>query len=142
MTGVQTCALPISGEMARLCGKSVQDVQGERVQTAKSFARNYGVILVLKGAGTIVTDGRQVFVNTTGNPGMAKGGSGDALSGIIAALVSQGLPPLEAAACGVYLHGAAGDAAAACSSQRGMTPSDLLCQLPLLLSEYEQQGDD
>lgn len=133
---------PHPGEMARLCGKSVGEIQADRVRTAKEFAEEHGVILVLKGAGTIVTDGKQIFINATGNPGMAKGGSGDALTGIIAALVAQGIPPLEAAACGVYLHGAAGDLAAAETSQRGMTASDLLCRLPLLLSEYEQQGDD
>lgn len=132
---------PHPGEMARLTGKSIADIQSDRITAAKEFAVQHQLVLILKGAGTIVTNGERVYVNTTGNPGMAKGGSGDALSGIIAALLAQGIPPLDAAACGVFLHGAAGDAAAHCFSQRGMTPTDLLAQLPLLLSQYEQQGD-
>ena len=132
---------PHPGEMARLTGKSIADIQSDRITAAKEFAAQHQLVLILKGAGTIVTNGERVYVNTTGNPGMAKGGSGDALSGIIAALLAQGIPPLDAAACGVFLHGAAGDAAAHCFSQRGMTPTDLLAQLPLLLSQYEQQGD-
>lgn len=132
---------PHPGEMSRLCGKSVAEIQASRVETAVGFAKEHGVILVLKGAGTIVTDGEKIYINPTGNPGMAKGGSGDALAGIVCAVIAQGVPPLEAAACGVYLHGAAGDSAAEASSQRGMTATDLLNRLPLLLSEYEQQGD-
>lgn len=132
---------PHPGEMARLTGTSIADIQANRIETAKAFAARHKVIVALKGAGTVVTDGERVYINTTGNPGMAKGGSGDALSGIIAALLAQGISPPEAAACGVYIHGAAGDAAAHSLSQRGMTPTDLLAQLPLLLSQYEQQGD-
>ena len=132
---------PHPGEMARLTGKTIAEIQANRIKTAKDFASEHKVVLVLKGAGTVVTDGERVYVNTTGNPGMAKGGSGDALSGIISAFLAQGMRPLDAAACGVYLHGSAGDAAAHSLSQRGMTPTDLLAQLPLLLSQYEQQGD-
>ncbi|MBP1989094.1 NAD(P)H-hydrate dehydratase [Paenibacillus eucommiae] len=105
---------PHPGEMARLAGISVSDVQRDRVSLARSFASQHGVTLVLKGAGTVVaTPEGYVYLNTTGNPGMATGGSGDVLAGLIGSLLAQGFRAEQAAAFGVYSHGAAGDRAAA-----------------------------
>lgn len=132
---------PHPGEMSRLTGQSIAEIQSQRIETARSFAREYSVVLVLKGAGTVVSDGEKVFVNTTGNPGMAQGGSGDVLTGIISSFIAQGMSPIDAAVSAAYLHGAAGDSAAGALSQRGMTPTDLINRLPLLLLQYEQQGD-
>ena len=97
------------------------------------FARQNRCILVLKGHHSVITDGISCYRNPTGNPGMATGGSGDVLSGMIAALIGQGLAPMDAAACGVWLHGAAGDLAAKDLGQMAMLPTDLLQHLPRLL---------
>ena len=86
--------------------------------------------MVLKGAGTVVTDGRRVFVNTTGNPGMATGGAGDVLTGVIAALIGQKLPAFEAAQLGVYIHGLAGDIARDQNGEIGMIAGDIVDALP------------
>lgn len=132
---------PHPGEMARLLSISVEQVQAQRLHYAKRFARESGAIVVLKGSGTIVAapdDRGRVFVNTTGNPGMAKGGSGDVLAGMIASFAAQGIPSYWAAIFGVFLHGLAGDRCAKRFSQRGMLPSDLIEELPLLFSEFEQ----
>ena len=97
------------------------------------MADDLNVILLLKGHRTVITDGRRCYVNQTGNPGMATGGSGDVLSGIIVSLLGQGLPPLEAAACAAWLHGAAGDICAEEIGQYGMLPTDMLNVLPRLM---------
>lgn len=130
---------PHPGEMARLLHTDVSQVQSNRVQCAREFAEAYGVILVLKGAGTVIAspDG-QVYVNRTGNPGMATGGSGDVLAGMIASFAAQGIDPLNAAVCAVYLHGQAGDRCAARLSQTAMLPTDIINELPGLFSEYER----
>jgi NAD(P)H-hydrate epimerase len=86
-------------------------------------------VLVLKGAGTVVTDGRRVYVNTTGNPGMATGGAGDVLTGVVAALIGQGLSPFDAAVLGVYLHGLAGDIAAERLGEVSLIATDLIDHL-------------
>jgi NAD(P)H-hydrate epimerase len=105
---------PHPGEMGRLCGVSVREVQRDRIETARRYAVSHGVTVVLKGAGTVVAspDGR-AFVNPTGNPGMATGGAGDVLAGLIGGLLAQGLDGPAAAAAGAFAHGAAGDRAAA-----------------------------
>lgn len=128
---------PHPGEMARLVSKSVAEIQEDRINTAKEFAGEYGVILVLKGANTIVTDGDNVFVNMTGNPSMAMGGSGDMLSGMIGAFVCQGIQPFDAAKAAVYIHGLSGDCAAEAFSQRGILVSDMIDQLAALMSQFE-----
>lgn len=120
---------PHAGEFARIGGKIGQD----RAASAAEFAAEYRCILLLKGYGTIITDGHQCFRNPTGNPGMAVGGSGDVLSGIIAGLLGQGIEPLTAAACGAWLHGAAGDICAEKIGQYGMLPTDMLEVLPRLM---------
>lgn len=129
---------PHTGEMSRLTGIDYKKISDDREGIATDFAAQYGVTLVLKGHRTITAGPNgKAFINTTGNAGMAKGGSGDTLAGIIAGLIAQGIPPFEAAAAGVYLHGLAGDAAAKNISQRGMTASDLLKELRILLRKFD-----
>lgn len=124
-----TILTPHPGEFARIGGQNIPD----RVQAAEELSRELDCIILLKGHRTVITDGKTSFVNQTGNPGMATGGSGDVLSGIIVSLLGQGLAPLDAAACGAYLHGACGDMAAAEIGQYGMLPGDMLNFLPRLL---------
>lgn len=126
-TGI-TILTPHAGEFARLGYPA-----GERQDTAAAAARELGCILVLKGHRTVITDGTRTYINPTGNPGMAVGGSGDVLAGIITALVGQGLAPLESSACGCWLHGKAGDVCAKQLGQYGMLPTDMLDALPRLL---------
>ncbi|MBR5773510.1 MAG: NAD(P)H-hydrate dehydratase, partial [Clostridia bacterium] len=129
---------PHPGEMARLCQISVREVQEKRADVALWLASKTQTIVVLKGAGTIIaTPDGKCYINKTGNSGMAKGGSGDMLAGMISSLLAQGMDAEYAAVCGVYLHGAVGDYAAAEASKRGVTPSDMVSALPRLLSEYE-----
>ena len=121
---------PHPGEMARLLNTTVEDVQNNRVVYAKRFACENRCVLVLKGANTVVAaPNGEVFFNVTGNYGMAKGGSGDVLSGIIVALLANGCDPLTAAKTAVYVHGKAGDAAARRYTKRTMLPSDLLKEI-------------
>ncbi|MFO0937478.1 MAG: NAD(P)H-hydrate dehydratase [Gemmataceae bacterium] len=124
---------PHPGEFARLLKISSSEVQNNRQALAVKFAQHHKVVLVLKGNGTIVTDGERVYRNDTGNPGMATGGSGDVLTGCIAALLGQGLPPFEAAVRGVWSHGKAGDMVAERTGQIGLIATDLIDALPLTL---------
>lgn len=122
---------PHPGEMARLLGITVRAVQEDRIATARAFAKKYKVITVLKGAGTVTAmPNGSVYVNSTGNPGMATGGSGDVLTGIIAALAAQGIDPAEAAIAGVWLHGRAGDRAAVKYGEMSMIAGDIISELP------------
>ncbi len=116
---------PHPGEFARLIGSDIATVQSQRAKLAAEFAAAHGVIVVLKGQGTVITDGDRVAINRSGNSGMATGGTGDVLTGLIAALLAQGMPPFEAAQLGTHLHGLAGDLAAAELSHPGMIASDL-----------------
>ena len=120
---------PHEGEFRRL----TQAPEADRITGAQMLARETGCIVLRKGHETIVTDGKMTYVNRTGNPGMATGGSGDVLAGMIAALLGQGVPPLQAAAAAAWLHGKAGDLAAKKLGQYAMGPNDLLEQLPRLL---------
>ena len=124
-----TILTPHIGEFMRLYGKMPED----RVSAAQDLATKTGTIVLLKGNETVVTDGYDTYINPTGNPGMAVGGSGDVLSGIIAALLGQGISSIQAAACGAWLHGAAGDMCAEQIGQYGMLPTDMLQVLPRLL---------
>lgn len=138
-TGKDWILTPHPGEMARLTGRSIPQIQENRVETATQFAAAYPVTLALKGAGTLVAQGSRLAQNPTGNPGMSRGGSGDVLAGLIAAFAAQGIPSWETACAGVYLHGLAGDAAAAALSQQAMLPRDLLAYLPQVLVKLEQE---
>lgn len=120
---------PHDGEFARIGGCLTED----RMASAVALAKELNNIVLLKGHRTCITDGRTGYVNVTGNPGMAVGGSGDVLAGMIVSLVGQGLAPLEAAACGAWLHGAAGDICAGELGQYAMLPTDMLKALPRLL---------
>ena len=124
-----TILTPHDGEFARLGGVIGED----RMSAAAALAEELGCVVLLKGHETCITDGTDGFLNPTGNPGMAVGGSGDVLAGVITALLGAGLPPLEAAACGAWLHGAAGDRCAAELGQYGMLPTDMLSALPRLM---------
>lgn len=129
------CACPViltphDGEFTRMGG----DLKaGDRTCCAMQMARRTQSILLLKGSRTVITDGLNTYVNHTGNPGMATGGSGDVLAGMIVSLLGQHIMPLEAAAAAAYLHGAAGDLAAKALGEYGMVPEDLLPQIPRLL---------
>lgn len=103
---------PHLGEMSRLIGKSIPEIQADLIDTAANFARTHNVICVLKDARSIITDGNRTYVNLSGSSAMAKGGSGDVLTGIIAALLAVKMPPVESAAYGAFLHGRAGECAA------------------------------
>ena len=127
---------PHPGEMSRLVSKSVEEVQSNRVEVAKDFAKKYGVLIALKGANTIVTDGETVFVNMSGNPAMAMGGTGDMLSGIIGSFVAQGINPYDATKAGVFIHGLSGDNVSKAISQRGITVFDMIDRLGALMSEF------
>lgn len=130
-----TIVTPHDGEFARM-GGDLSD--GDRVTAARKFSMTYGCLLVLKGHRTIVSlpDG-EVFVNTTGNSGMAKGGSGDVLSGILVSLLAQGMHPVKAAVCAVWIHGRAGDLCAQAYGERAMTPGDMISMLPKVFQELE-----
>ncbi|MDP3732876.1 MAG: NAD(P)H-hydrate dehydratase [Candidatus Omnitrophota bacterium] len=122
---------PHSGEMARLMGMSIKRVQADRKGIAKKFAEDYKVTVVLKGDNTVVADyNGNLYINKTGNPGMATAGSGDVLAGMIAALLGQGLSKFEASKYAVYLHGLAGDLAAKEKTQMGMIASDIIDKIP------------
>lgn len=123
-----TILTPHDGEFSRLA-----ELGEDRSASAVALAKELGCVVVLKGHETRITDGETCYRNTTGNPGMAVGGSGDVLAGMVAALLGQGLEPLEAAAVAVWLHGAAGDLCAAELGQYAMLPTDLLNALPRLL---------
>ena len=120
---------PHEGEFRRLTAAAEPD----RIAGAQILARETGCIVLRKGHETVITDGANTYINRTGNPGMATGGSGDVLAGIIAALLGQKIPPLEAAALAAWLHGTAGDLAARKLGQTAMGPGDLLDMLPRLL---------
>ena len=124
-----TILTPHAGEFARLSDKAVED----RKTAAEQMAQNLNCIMLLKGHNTVVTDGITTYINPTGNPGMAVGGSGDVLAGIIASLLGQGIELLKAAACGAWIHGAAGDICASEIGQFGMLPTDMVRVLPRLL---------
>ena len=128
---------PHPGEFARLAGVPTHDVATHREELAARFAARAGVVLLLKGAQTIVTDGRRLYRNSTGNPGMATGGSGDVLTGVVAALLAQGLAPFDAAVLAAWVHGRAGDLAAAALGQTGLTAADLPDVLPAAFRELE-----
>ena len=124
-----TVLTPHDGEFRRLGGA----VGPDRMASAAALAQTLGAVVLLKGHRTVVTDGTRGYENRTGNPGMATGGSGDVLAGLLVSLLGQGLPPLEAAACAAWVHGAAGDLCAGAWGQYGLTPSDMVEALPRFL---------
>ena len=129
---------PHPGEMSRLSGLSVKRIAAAKEKVAKEFANKYNVVCVLKGHRTVVArpDGK-TYVNSTGNPGMAKGGTGDVLTGMIASFIGQGMRPFNAAMLGVYLHGLAGDLAAKEKGEVSMLASDLLNKIPEAIKKLQ-----
>lgn len=124
-----TVITPHQGEFDRFRNKPCAD----RITEACELAQDLGIIVVLKGHQTVITDGKLVYINNTGNPGMAVGGSGDVLAGMTVSLIGQGLDPLKAAACAAWIHGTAGDICAKELGQYGMLPSDILSVIPRLM---------
>ena len=127
---------PHPGEFKRLVGEWSDDLDKLELQT--HFAKKHGVVVILKGAHTsVATPEGYIYFNSTGNPGMAKGGSGDVLTGVLSALLAQGYTPARAAAIGVHIHGTAGDLAAEQQSQTGMIASDIIANLPKAFKLFE-----
>jgi len=136
-----TVLTPHPGEMSRLAGiDGASRVQEDREGVARSLARQTGSVVVLKGHESVVTDGERSYVNHTGNPGMATGGMGDVLTGLIAGLLCQGLDAFGAACLGVFVHGLAGDLAARRTGHLALIPEDVLSALPRVLRIVEQES--
>ena len=132
---------PHPGELSRLNNKTIAEIEADRVGAAKAFATEYDVVLVLKGVPTVIArpDGF-TYINSTGNSGLASGGSGDVLCGLIGGLLAQGLSAEDAAVCGVYLHGLIADRLRERTGERGMIAGDLVRKLPEVLREFEPSG--
>jgi NAD(P)H-hydrate epimerase len=142
---LQECSLPViltphPGEMARLLDTDIATVQAQRLEIACDFAQRYNVYVVLKGAYTVLyaPEGRR-WINPTGNPAMATAGTGDVLAGVIGALLCQGLEPLQAAQCGIYLHGLAGDHVRDRLGYHGLIASDVLEELPYAILDIMKE---
>lgn len=133
-----TIITPHPGEFARLLKTSIKKIEENRIKYSKYTSSKYNVITVLKGAGTIITNPKEeVYINSTGNPGMATAGSGDVLTGIIASFIGQGLSPYKAAILGVYCHGLAGDLAKLDKGEHGMISRDILDNIPYSIKKLE-----
>jgi ADP-dependent NAD(P)H-hydrate dehydratase / NAD(P)H-hydrate epimerase len=131
---------PHPGEMARLIGRDAAAVQADRIGVAARAAQEWGAVVVLKGAGTVIAEpAGDVCVNPTGNAGMATAGTGDVLTGCVAAFLAQGLEPFGAAVAGAYFHGLAGDLAAQMEGMAGMTAGDVIRHLPLALRRLSEE---
>ncbi len=128
---VPVIVTPHPGEMAKLTGVSEETLNTRRVDVAREFSRGFGVIVVLKGARSVIAEpGGRAWINTTGNPGMATAGTGDVLTGMISGLIAQGTAPIDAARVGVFLHGRCGDLAAQKRGNRGLVAGDLIREIP------------
>lgn len=131
---------PHPGEMARLTSTSIKAVQESRLSMAKTFAKDFHAVVLLKGPDTLVADhGGHTYINSTGNPGMATAGSGDVLSGIAGALLAEGIEPAKAAACAAFVHGAAGDIAADKKGVRSLMASDIVSGISEALKSLESE---
>lgn len=129
---------PHPGEFSRLIGKSISEIELHRERYAMEFAKTYNIILVLKGNKTIVTNGKELYINNTGNPGMATAGSGDVLSGTICSLMGQNIDSLNASKLGVFLHGLAGDIAKNKKGEYGIIARDILKNIPEAMKTISQ----
>lgn len=143
ITNEHVVLTPHPGEMARLAGLTAGEVQVDRVGVASTFAKQHRCVVALKGQGTVIAgpDG-EVFINSTGNSGMATGGTGDVLTGLVAGLLAQGCSPLDAAALGVSVHGLAGDIAADAMTQRGMIAGDVCDCIPEAWAVLEAKASE
>ncbi len=132
---------PHTGEMKRLTGLTSKYIEDNRLEVAEDFVREYECVLVLKGKNTLISQrNEETLVNPTGNPGMAVAGSGDVLSGMIAAFVAQGVHPFDAAQAGAYLHGLAGDIGAKELTEYSLLPSDIIDRIPVAIKEVIENG--
>ncbi|TWU43896.1 ATP-dependent (S)-NAD(P)H-hydrate dehydratase [Novipirellula aureliae] len=129
---------PHPGELQRLSGVRSSDRE-QQIKAAHRLAALHDVVVVVKGGPTVVVDAERKWTNTTGNPGMATGGSGDVLTGVVTSLLGQGMTPWDASRLGVWLHGAAGDRAAVKHGQAGMTARELLDEIPGVMAAYENR---
>jgi NAD(P)H-hydrate epimerase len=129
---------PHPGEMSTLTGRSVSEIQDDRIYSARSYAQSRGVYLALKGSRTVISgpDGK-VYINPTGNSGMGSGGTGDVLTGLVGGFLAQQHDPMDALCLGVFVHGLAGDLAAEQHGQRGLLASDLLVEVGRVLQQWE-----
>ena len=132
---------PHPGEMSRLLSRSIDEIQQNRVSACKELSLKTGAVVLLKGCNTVICWGEEVYINPTGNQGMAKGGSGDVLSGIIGSFLAQGMDALKSAVCAAYIHGYCGDCLAKEYSLTGMTPTMMIDALPKLFSKFENKAD-
>jgi len=132
---------PHLGEMSRLTGREISQIKENLIHSAKSFAEKYHVVCVLKDARTVIASQENCCINPTGCNGMASGGSGDVLSGLIAGILAQNKTPMEAAALGAYIHGKAGEDAARLQGNASMLASDILNQIPQVIKELTQEGN-
>lgn len=128
-----TIITPHPGEMSRLLNTSIEEIQQNRIEYSKHVSNKYNVITVLKGSSTVVTNGEDVYINSTGNPGMATAGSGDVLTGMIASFIGQGVEPYKSSILGVYAHGLAGDLARMDKGEDGIIATDILESIPYAL---------
>jgi NAD(P)H-hydrate epimerase len=126
---------PHPGEAARLLGTDAAQIQQDRLTAVKALQQQYGGVIVLKGPGTLIYDGHQCEVCTAGNPGMARGGMGDVLTGLITGWLAQGMPAFEAACLSVWLHAAAGDLLCQQHGLRGVLPSELPARIRTLMAK-------
>ncbi|MDI3472862.1 MAG: ADP-dependent NAD(P)H-hydrate dehydratase / NAD(P)H-hydrate epimerase [Thermotogaceae bacterium] len=130
---------PHLGEFSRLIGKNISEINERIVDEAEGFASENAVVLVLKGSTTIITDGKRTFLNVTGNTGLSKGGSGDVLSGMIGSFMAQGLSPIEAAICGVYIHGLSAELYSTNKSERTMIAEEIAENLSEVFNFIEKE---
>jgi NAD(P)H-hydrate epimerase len=135
------CLTPHPGEMARMLGITVAEVQAHRIETVRAFCQRYGVFVALKGARTVIgePDGK-IVLNPTGNPGMASGGSGDVLTGMVGAFLSRAMPPAAALQAAVYLHGLAGDLARDERGEEGLVAGDIVETIPRAIVRSQAGG--
>ncbi len=133
---------PHTGELSRLLNAPIEEVKMKRLDSARSLARRFDVTVIHKGAGTVVATKNHAYINTTGNSGMSKGGSGDVLAGMLGSFVAQGIAPEQAACAAVFLHGLAGDVTAKSLSKRAMLPHDMIRQYAKIFNQLEQETDE
>lgn len=139
-SGKEIIITPHPGEFARLTKKSIRSIQKDRQRSAFAFAKKYGVIVILKGADTVISGKGQTFINPVRNPGLATAGSGDVLTGIIASLAGQGVGALNCAVAGAYIHGMAGNMATSIKGERGIIASDIIDSIPLTIRSIIKRG--
>ncbi|MBE7415532.1 MAG: NAD(P)H-hydrate dehydratase [Deltaproteobacteria bacterium] len=135
--GLDIVLTPHPGEMARLLGRSAAEVQSDRIGAAEELTRLTGATVVLKGAGTLIAvPSGEIFINPTGNPGLATAGTGDVLAGMLGGLLAQGYSPVQAACTASYIHGLAGDEVKRAQGELGMMAMDLVPEIPRLMNSF------